>query len=268
MKTLPRSFYAEHSLAFPPQEAELAKYVVHPNVVRFLEVLQTPDAISLVQEECRGGDLFECLQRVEIFPEFLVRCLFKDLLSGVQYLHGEHIAHRDLKAENCVLGLEGTLRIADFGNATRFSPGQLFSEFHSHLSVAPPEILLCTPYDAPPIDVWAMGVLLYDMVMGDLPNCQELQRGFHEDTLTVEFASLITQILHENPGKRASLSEVAASDWLSLPARLAPNLNVVLVSQKVPSPTKVPEPGNPLPTALQNRLIREFEGILSADMGF
>ena len=267
IKTLSRELYEQHSLQYPPSEIELARPLIHPHIVRILEVLETPDATYLVLEEYGGGDLFECMQKADVFCEFLARCYLQDLLAGVQYLHDHHIVHRDLKAENCILDLNGMLRIADFGAASHFVEGQLFHDFETQSPLAPPEVLSFVPYEGPPTDIWAIGVILYDMLMGDLPPQRGLQE-FHEDTLTVELSLLVTHMLCPTVIHRARLSDVAASAWMSLSVRIAGHLHVVLVSEKDPKPSLMPLRERPLPRPLSVRMAHEYERVLCADLGF
>jgi serine/threonine protein kinase len=233
VKTLSRELYDRHRLSFPPQEVAIAASLVHENVVRVLEVIEEPERIFLVQEHLSGGDLFSCMQESGLFSEFLARCLFGDILAGVAFLHERGVVHRDLKPENCALDAKGTVKIIDFGLATRFEKGQLLHEYCGSPEYAAPEVMKQVPHEGPPTDMWSIGVILYDMVMGRLPFDAE-PSSFDlldiDESLTPEFQQLLKQILVEDPQKRANAYEVAKCDWMHLAACVGDNSEMDLVS--------------------------------------
>jgi 5'-AMP-activated protein kinase catalytic alpha subunit len=219
VKSLPRSVYERHRLSYPPLEVSLAVELSHENVGRVYDVLYEPERILLIQECLMGGDLFTCMQESGLFSEFLARCCFSDILAGIEYIHERGVVHRDLKPENCALDAKGTVKILDFGLAARFVPGQLLYEFCGSPEYAAPEVLQEQPHEGPPIDVWALGVMLFDMVMGRLP----FDRGsgsFNVLELDVELTSelqlLLKQILRVDPKKRATVKEIKECEWLRL----------------------------------------------------
>jgi len=238
VKIISRSTCKQAKVEYPSLEVNLARRLEHRNIARFLEVIEEGDCFLLVQEQLRGGDLFTSMQSLDdVFPEFLARCLFRDLLCGVQYLHEQLIAHRDLKPENCVLDSEGTLKLVDFGAAVCFTTGELFDDFNGSLDYAPPEVLAQTPYEAPLIDMWAMGVILFDMVMGDLPfakdeQCFDLPLQDDEDGVAPELVSLLRCLLCKDAKNRATVQTVAQSEWLNLGVRARKGSGVQLISRR------------------------------------
>jgi serine/threonine protein kinase len=141
IKTLRRKLHSEHGLLYPPLEVQIAPTLLDPQTVAVLEVIEVDDCFFLVQEHLTGGDLFASMNEIGIFSEFLARCCFRDLLEGVKYLHESNVVHRDLKPENCVLDGSGTLKIVDFGLASRFVAGQLLEGFGGSREYAAPELL-------------------------------------------------------------------------------------------------------------------------------
>ena len=91
--------------------------------------------------------------------EAKARLFFRDLVSAVDYLHRKGIVHHDLKLENCLLDERQYLKLIDFGLATSYLGGSLKSACGSTVYAAP-ELFTAAEYQGPPVDVWAMGVIL------------------------------------------------------------------------------------------------------------
>jgi serine/threonine protein kinase len=204
IKTLSKHLYEVNQLAYPPFEVEFASKLVHTKLVTLLDVIVEEDHTFLVQEFLSGGDLYTSMQEIGLFSEFLARCLFNDLLAGVMYLHEERIVHRDIKPENCVLDGNGTLKMIDFGMAACFVPGQLFEDYCGSTEYAAPEIIREIPYEGPPVDVWALGAVLYDMVMGDIPFPSGSSHfELRLENISVELGHLLERMLDEQASERA-----------------------------------------------------------------
>jgi serine/threonine protein kinase len=265
VKYLDRGRCEENGRALPLIEVSLGTTLHHPNVVRILEVIQQPDRVVLVQELLTGGDLFSGLQQVEVFSEFVARCCFSDLIAGLEYLHENGVVHRDLKPENCVFDHTGTLKIVDFGLAARFIPGQLFEQCCGTLEFVAPEVLRNRPHLGPPIDVWAAGVMLYDMVLGDLPfkageEAFELPASL-ESEVSSELAWLLRGVLEQDPELRLTVSAIKSSTWMAKP------LDFEKLQKGLANGTVVPET-LPLYSPLYRRVQRERQSAIRRDMGF
>lgn len=235
VKVLRKCVFVEHSLPFPPAEIAILSSLEHGNVVQLLDVVFEPDRILLIQEYLGGGDLFSCMEESGVFSEFLARCCFSDLLAAVSYLHANGVVHRDLKSENCALDVNGTVKVIDFGLAARFVPGELLTEYCGSPDYSAPEVLREVPYEGPPIDVWALGVILYDMVLGRLPFSPDTTSFvLGEDALcsdaSNELLALLQHLLHEDPKGRATTRQIAKSPWMHLPTSLSPGADMELIS--------------------------------------
>lgn len=111
------------------REVAIMKKLEHPNVVRLVEVIDDPSyrKIYLVQELVAGGPVHR--SGAEPLAQERARQLFRGMLSGLEYLHAQHIVHRDIKPENVLVTGDGTAKITDFGvSRTLASDSEMLDE--------------------------------------------------------------------------------------------------------------------------------------------
>merc|ERR1711917_849 len=94
---------------------------------------------------------------------------FYNLITGLNYLHSIQIAHRDIKCENCLIGMDGTLKLGDFGLARKVKNGELSKTFCGSSDYAAPELFRQREYDPFPADIWSCGIALFVMLSAELP---------------------------------------------------------------------------------------------------
>ena len=107
------------------KEAEHLNQLYHPNIVRFTDLYNYTTfsstgrelVVCLVTEFCAGGSLDSYLQRSGLLDVRVAMIAMRQLASGLQYLHGKGLTHRDLKPDNVLLDIAGNMKIADFGLA-------------------------------------------------------------------------------------------------------------------------------------------------------
>lgn len=208
------------------QEVRCMKLVQHPNVVRLYEVIDTQTKLYLILELGDGGDLYDYIMRHDKgLSENLAREYFRQIVRAISYCHQLHVVHRDLKPENVVFFEKlGVVKLTDFGFSNKFCPGQKLETSCGSLAYSAPEILLGDSYDAPAVDVWSLGVILFMLVCGHPP----FQEANDSETLTMimdckytmpEHVSegcrrLIGTMLVREPDRRATLQQIAQDIWL------------------------------------------------------
>ena len=150
------------------QEVRLAREVAHPNVCRVYDFIETDGEPFVVMEYVDGESLAALLQRVGRLPQERTVALAHDIVRGLAAVHERGILHRDLKPENVMVDGRGHARLMDFGVAS--SSGETRREavlMGTPAYVAPEQF-----YGGPPssrTDVYALGVLLYELLTGRLP---------------------------------------------------------------------------------------------------
>ena len=154
---------------FLPREIEVVKILKHPNLICFLQSIETTNRVYLIMEMADKGDLLGVIQKEGHIKEKQAGIWFGHLTEGIEYIHSKGVVHRDLKCENILLDNKNRLKVTDFGFARDgiYTPeGKIvMSETYcGSYAYAPPEILTGTPYDSTCADVWSMGVILFTMV--------------------------------------------------------------------------------------------------------
>ncbi|MBE3047403.1 protein kinase [Candidatus Bathyarchaeota archaeon] len=170
-------------------EYSIAKSLHHPNIVETVRLCIDHGRWNHVMEYCAEGDLFGLVEKGFLKPESRATdryCLFKQLVQGVNYLHSNGIAHRDIKLENMLITKDSKLKITDFGVS------EVFSGIHPGLREAGGvcgknmgEVRLCNPgicgsepyiapevlaktgvYDPRALDVWGSAIIMVQLIFG------------------------------------------------------------------------------------------------------
>ncbi|KAK7895411.1 hypothetical protein WMY93_020736 [Mugilogobius chulae] len=197
----------------------------HPNMVRLYEVVDTPSRLYLVQEYAGGGDLSHHIYTYGKLSDHFSKITFAQILAAVKYMHSQNIVHRDLKAENVLFTLSGSVKVADLGFSVRLSNrNQQLETLCGSPPYAAPELFQEQSYLGPPVDVWAMGVLLFFMVTGTMPFRAETMGKLRRCILTGTYEipptvpgpcqRLIRGILKACPADRCALDQMLGCDWL------------------------------------------------------
>ncbi|ETN81127.1 kinase domain protein [Necator americanus] len=207
------------------QEVRCMKLVQHANIVRLYEVIDTNTKLFLILE-LGDYDMHDFIIKHENgVAEPLAQQYFCQIITAIDYCHRLHVVHRDLKPENVVFFEKlGMVKLTDFGFSNLFEPGQQLRTSCGSLAYSAPEILLGDAYDAPAVDVWSLGVILFMLVCGRLP----FQEANDSETLTKILdcryttpehlsnacKNLIQRMLVRDPSKRAGLAEIVANPWV------------------------------------------------------
>ncbi|XP_069115952.1 serine/threonine-protein kinase SIK3-like isoform X2 [Argopecten irradians] len=206
------------------REIEIMKLLKHPNIIRLYQVMQTDRMLYLVTEYASGGEIFDHLVAHGRMNEKEARRKFKQIVAAVSYCHSRCVVHRDLKAENLLLDANLNIKIADFGFSNYFKPGSCLKTWCGSPPYAAPELFEGKEYDAPKVDIWSLGVVLYVLVCGALPfdgNTLQSLRGrvlrgkfgvpFY---MTTECENLIKMMLTVDANKRITMKQIIQHRWM------------------------------------------------------
>jgi serine/threonine protein kinase len=143
----------------------------HRNVLRCYGYFDNEKTIYIILEYAPNGNLYQKLHREGAMNATMVATYIYEVSCALSYLHLNAVIHRDLKPENILLGIFYEAKLADFGWSVKDE-----SFFQSRLTLCgtldylPPEMLERKSYDER-VDIWCLGVLLYELLVGQVPFC-------------------------------------------------------------------------------------------------
>ena len=158
-----------------PTEVALMQQVENiEGVIKILDYIDDTDCYYIVMEKINSKDLFDFITEQGPLPENFARKMFSDVVQTVIHCRNSGVLHRDIKDENILVDMKTyDIKLIDFGSGCqhnhREEPDKVFTEFRGTRVYSPPEWILDGEYQADKLTVWSLGVLLYDMLCGDIP---------------------------------------------------------------------------------------------------
>ncbi|KDQ25421.1 hypothetical protein PLEOSDRAFT_1066520 [Pleurotus ostreatus PC15] len=205
------------------REIEIQQNLRHPNVLRLYGYFHDEKRIFLMLEFAGKGELYRQLSKYGCFSEKRSSRYIDQMADALSYLHGKHVIHRDIKPENLLLGINGELKIADFGWSVH-APGNRRMTLCGTLDYLPPEMVEGKEHSEK-VDYWALGVLTYEFMIGSPPfedrsSVNNTYRRIAKvdlkfpSSMSLEARDLVTKLLRYDPEQRLPLSEVLRHPWI------------------------------------------------------
>ena len=227
-----------------PLEIALMQQVADvPGVIRLIDYFDMSHSYYIVMERFNSKDLFDFISEEGPLGENLARQLFRQVLDTVIQCHNRGVLHRDIKDENILIDLQThQVKIIDFGSGTYLQEG-VYTDFEGTRVYSPPEWIKYRRYRADGLTVWSLGILLYDMLCGDVPYETDDQIlnaelvWFPQLNLSQEAKNLIRLCLDPDPESRITLQQVLNHSWIKtsspqpVPTNKNENFNNVLESE-------------------------------------
>ncbi|XP_037685913.1 cyclin-dependent kinase-like 2 isoform X3 [Choloepus didactylus] len=164
------------------REIKLLKQLRHENLVNLLEVCKKKKRWYLVFEFVDHT----ILDDLELFPNGLdyrtVQKYLFQIINGIGFCHSHNIIHRDIKPENILVSQSGIVKLCDFGFArTLASPGEVYTDYVATRWYRAPELLVGDVKYGKAVDVWAIGCLVTEMLMGEplFPGDSDIDQLYH-----------------------------------------------------------------------------------------
>lgn len=237
LKVLPAATsFDPHARARLIREARTASRLNHPGICTIHEVGEDEGTIFVAMELVEGRSLSELIRERTLSPDDVVRYGIQ-IAEALEHAHGRNVIHRDLKSSNVMITSEGRVKVLDFGLAKRIQEGGDLHASRSSSTLTHTGTLIGTPQYLPPevlagavadarSDLWALGVMLYEMATGRLP--------FEGATLFALIASIMNEATP------------------ALPDRIPPELSAVLHQCLEKSPSMRYQSASDLKKALGN----------------
>lgn len=220
------------------EEIEIMCQLDHPNIIKLEEVYDSDEYIYLVMEMCRGRDLFDRLveQPEKCFSEESAAILINQIVSSVQYIHAQGIAHRDMKLENFLFteadseNSEPQLKMIDFGLSRHMKQGEKRQDAVGTPYTVAPEVIKGSYTEI--CDIWGIGVIAYLLLSGRPPfgGCsnepmnevgEKILNGHYKfepleiwDNVSKEAKDFISSLLEVDPANRPTSRQLMRNPWL------------------------------------------------------
>ena len=216
------------------REVKLLQSLNHPYIVKLEEVfVRHGEAMYLVMEIVKGGDLFDSIIEKQRYTAVEARRTMRRLLSAVYYLHNtSNIVHRDLKPENILCSSPTHVKLADFGLAKIVKPDGL-KTFCGTPAYFAPEVLQRRHTVSgqgrygKPADMWSLGVILYILLTGKPPFDPDMEES--SNLFEVDFESdvqiwskllpakdLVQKLLCLDPQRRLTVAQACDHSWINM----------------------------------------------------
>ncbi|KAF4113610.1 microtubule-associated serine/threonine-protein kinase 4 isoform X4 [Onychostoma macrolepis] len=211
-------------------ERDILTFAENPFVVSMYCSFETRRHLCMVMEYVEGGDCATLLKNMGPLPVDMARMYFAETVLALEYLHNYGIVHRDLKPDNLLVTSMGHIKLTDFGLSKVGLMNMTTNLYEGHIEkdarefsdkqvcgtpeYIAPEVILRQGYGKP-VDWWAMGIILYEFLVGCVPFfgdtpeelfgqviSDEINWPEGEDAPPADAQELITLLLRQNPLER------------------------------------------------------------------
>ena len=220
------------------REIELLNFLEHPNVVKYHTSFKTKEFLNIVLEFVENGSLANTVKKFGSLPESLIAIYVEQVLQGLCYLHVQGVIHRDIKGANILTTKEGTVKLADFGVATKVESlpdakdkaarNKTYDDVAGTPYWMAPEVIeMSIPSVAS--DIWSVGATIIEMLTGappyfDLAAMPALFRIVQDPhpplpkDASPALSDFLMQCFRRDPATRLSARQLLQHKWIVMGA--------------------------------------------------
>ena len=207
------------------REIEIMYRLDHPHIIKLYSHFEDDEDFCLIMQIASKGQLYSIIKRQKRLDQKTAAQYMREVISAIKYLHTRvpPIIHRDIKPENILLDQDGRCKLADFG-WSNFEEGNKFRDTYCGTpEYLAPEMVTKSGHNES-VDIWALGVLLFEMLTGRTPfnfTGDRIQLFNNIKTLRIVWTDdfpqlakdLVGRILRLNPKDRLSLDQIINHQW-------------------------------------------------------
>ena len=226
------------------REIEIMYKLDHPHIIKLYSHFEDDEDFCLIMQIASKGQLYSIIKRLKRLDQRTAAQYMREVISAIKYLHTRNppIIHRDIKPENILLDQEGRCKLADFG-WSNFDVGDKFRDTYCGTpEYLAPEMITKSGHNES-VDIWALGVLLFEMLTGRTPfnfTGDRIQLFNNIKTLRIVWTDdfpqlakdLVGKILRLNPKDRLTLDEIINHQWFRDVPIIKPVLTPIVYNER------------------------------------
>lgn len=208
------------------------KRLNHPNITSLIDIYSAGLSYYIIMDFATGCNLHTYMARNNMkLEENTCKTIGRQLASALCYMHGERIAHRDIKPDNIVINdMTMKVKLVDLGLSGFVEENKLLTAYCGTELYIAPEIFRNQPYDVR-VDMWSLGITFYEMLTGIIPQFRLTQNAQCNENIkeilkihllaenirntTAHFQNMLLNLLQPEPSKRIDSFRLCQHPWLT-----------------------------------------------------